>query len=444
MNSPQRVSKLALFMWLLGVLSYAIAVINRSSFAALGPTAQEYFAVDATVLGFFAVMQLVLYTSMQMPVGIFVQRFGPTQVIVVGAALMVAGQTMLALADSVWLVIVARVLVGIGDSFTFVSVLRLLAHWFPVRQLPIWTQVTSQIGQAGQIISIVPIALIVANSGWVTGFLIVAAMTLFIGLLSFVFLRDTPQRRPMVAQLFRRDEVQTTDTGTLRTSTLLGDLGAQLRMFPQLLKIPGVRLAFWLHFTPPFSAGAFIMLWGYPFLTGGVGLDRPTAAGLVSLSVVASIAVGLLLGPFSARFYRQRVQIVIGAVLLMAGTWTVTLFWPGQPPMWLLVMLMIVIASGSPMSMIAFDVIREHAPIRRISLATGFVNTGGFIAGIATLFLIGFVLDLQGAGNPATYNLPSFQVAMSTQYLCWALGLGFILREFRLVRRERADATSQS
>lgn len=426
-------------MWLLGVLSYAIAVINRTSFSALGPTAQDYFSVEATVLASFAVMQLVLYAVMQVPVGIFVQRFGPTRIIVTGAALMVVGQTCLALADSVWLVILARILVGIGDSCTFVSVLRLQAHWFPIRQLPIWTQITSQIGQAGQIVSIVPLALIVASAGWMTGFLTVAGITLAIGLFSFVFLRDSPLRRSMLAQLMQRDPLATTDTGTLVTNGFFENLAAQLRTLPKLLRVPGVRLAFWVHFTPPFSAGVFIMLWGYPFLTGGAGLDRSAAASLISVSVMTSIVVGLLLGPISARFHARRVEIAVGVILAIIATWSLVVFWPGQPPFWLLSILMLVIAAGSPLSMFGFDILREHAPAKSISLATGFVNTGGFVAGIVTLFLIGFVLDVQGAGSPETYNTQAFQIAMSTQYLCWTVGLGFIFRERRLVRRNASQ-----
>lgn len=426
-------------MWLLGVLSYAIAVINRTSFSALGPTAQDYFSVEATVLASFAVMQLVLYAVMQVPVGIFVQRFGPTRIIVTGAALMVVGQTCLALADSVWLVILARILVGIGDSCTFVSVLRLQAHWFPIRQLPIWTQITSQIGQAGQIVSIVPLALIVASAGWVTGFLTIAGITFTIGLFSFVFLRDSPLRRSMLAQLVQRDQPATTDTGTLRTTGLFENLAAQLKTLPKLLRLPGVRLAFWVHFTPPFSAGVFIMLWGYPFLTGGAGLDRSAAASLISVSVMTSIVVGLLLGPISARFHARRVEIAVGVILAIIATWSMVIFWPAQPPLWLLSILMLVIAAGSPLSMFGFDILREHAPAKSISLATGFVNTGGFVSGIVTLFLIGFVLDVQGAGSPETYNTQAFQIAMSTQYLCWTVGLGFIFRERRLVRRNASQ-----
>lgn len=440
MQSPERVNKIALVMWLLGLLSYAMAVINRSSFAALGPIAQDHFGVEAAVLGSFAVMQLILYVSMQIPVGILVHRFGPTVVIVTGGLLMALGQALLAVAGDIWVVVLARVLVGIGDALTFVSVLRLQAHWFPVRQLPIWTQVTSQLGMAGQVVSVLPLALLVTTAGWTTGFLSVAGATLLLSLASIVLLKDSPLRKSLFVRVMSagRRNRRTTDTGTIRTGSVFSDMAAQFRQLPQLLRIPGVRLAFWVHFTTPFSAGVTLMLWGYPFLTGGVGLDRSTASSLLILTVLASVIIGLMLGPISARFYTFRVQLVVGSIVLIALSWLAVLLWPGTPPLWLLIELMIAVALGSPMSMISFDIARAFTPPRQISLATGFVNTGGFISLIFTLFAVGIGLDLLDAGSPETYNLPDFRLAMAAQFACWIIGLAFILRESRLAKATQA------
>lgn len=442
MQVPNSITKAGLLVWVLGVSSYAIAIINRSSFAALGPTAQEYFGVEATVLSSFAVMQLVLYVLMQIPVGIFIHRFGPTRVILAGATLMLIGQTALALSTSVWMVIGARVLVGIGDAGTFISVLRLLAHWFPARQLPVWSQLTSQLGQIGQIIAIVPLAFIVSTRGWSAGFLTAAGVTLLVASASFVFMRDAPSRPSSLTQLFQRPVQVTTDTGTLRHTSLIADLAAQFRTLPGLLRMPGVRLAFWVHLTPPFSLTSFALLWGYPFLTGAVGLDRPAAASLISLSVIGSMGVALSLGPLSARFATRRVEMSVGVVVAIMAVWSAVLLWPGSPPPWLLIVLVLVMAAGYPASMLSFDVLRQYAPPKQISVATGFVNTGGFIASLFTIFAVGLLLDLQGAGSPATYSDDAFTVAMAAQFICWSTGLFFIWRESRLVRHVQPDKSS--
>jgi sugar phosphate permease len=439
----ERVTGWAIFVWLLTLVSYAVAILNRNSFSALGPTAQEYFSVDATVLGTFAVMQLLLYTAMQIPVGILVGRFGPTRIILFGAVLMVAGQVLLATAEQVWMVVLARILVGIGDAGTFVSVLRIIAFWFPARQFPVWTQLTSQFGQLGQIVAVIPLALLVSTQGWVTGFLSVAALTLLVAVAVFAFVSDNPDRKSLAASLIRREHADAQQDAASRGS-LMSEIGAQLRGIPQIWSLPGVRLAFWVHFTPPFSTGAFLMLWGYPFLTGGLGFSRADASALITMSVILGIIFGVLIGPIVVRFSAQRVWMVITVIVLIMLAWTAVLLWPGAPPTWVVIVLLIVLSLGFPMSMISFDILRTYGPVRLISVATGFTNTGGFIAAIVAIFLIGVALDLQDAGTPATYNLTAFKLAMTTQFLVWGVGLWQIIRNLRLTLRANRQAEDSS
>src|SRR6185312_12898497 len=88
-----------------------------------------------------------------------------------GGVLMAAGQALMATADGVGGAVLARVLVGAGDAMTFISVLRLVPQWFPARRVPIVTQLTGLVGQAGQVLAAVPLAALLAGPGWTTAFL---------------------------------------------------------------------------------------------------------------------------------------------------------------------------------------------------------------------------------------------------------------------------------
>ena len=95
--------------------------------------------------------------------------------------------------------------------------------------------------------------------------------------------------------------------------------------------------------------------------------------------------------------------------------------------MWLLVVLVCSVATGGPASMVGFDLARSFTPVEASGRANGFVNIGGFSASLLAMALIGVVLDLQSGGSTA-YDLADFRVAMSVQYLFWALGAVQILR----------------
>lgn len=451
-------------VWGVAAIAYSVAIINRSSLAALGPAAQEHFGIDATTLAAFPVIQLVVYAGLQIPVGVLLDRWGSTVLILSGGVLMMTGQIVMATVADVRLAILARVLVGAGDACLFISVMRLLPEWFSLRQLPTLGQMTGLIGQAGQLISVIPLAWTVSVFGWATGFGGIAAAAFLITLLAAVVVRD----RPGVGTAFERmtgkrgrltrgarslASAPTTGASligppaTEMMAVLKADsakakprrgLGGPLRFWVktrQLLSLPGVRLSYWIHFTSPFAANVFLLLWGTPFLTGGVGLSPAAASGLLSLTVLSSMFAGLILGPISSRFMNRRVWINVGITLAIASVWITVIVWPGAPPIWLVVVLLVVMPLGGPASMIAFEVSRSHTPRSFIGFGTGFVNTAGFIASLLMILFIGLVLDWQGAGSPENYSLGAFKVAFAVQIPLWAFGLTMIVIEQRRTKR---------
>lgn len=442
-------------IWVVAAIAYALAIINRSSLSALGPAAQEHFHIDATTLATFGVIQLVVYAAMQIPVGTLLDRFGPTALILSGAVLMALGQIAMATVSEVWLAILARVLVGAGDACTFISVMRLLPEWFSIRQLPTISQLTGLTGQIGQLLAVAPLGLLVQASSWSTAFLSVAGLGLFIAILVALVVRDSPGAGTAVERMTGRIGRTSKHARSLAadptTSALLmappatemlpvvGDpriraLGFWTRA-RRLLSFPGVRLAYWIHFVAPFSGTAFLLLWGTPFLTGGLGLTTEQAAGLLSITIVSGITAGLLLGPISSRFLERRVWIALSVTCAVMCTWLLVLLWPGTPPMWLIITLLIIMPIGGPSSMISFEVARSHTPRSFAGFGTGLVNTGGFTSALLVMLLIGWVLDLQGAGSPATYSLEAFRWAFAVQIPFWLLGLTMMLVEERRTLR---------
>jgi len=194
-------------------------------------------------------------------------------------------------------------------------------------------------------------------------------------------------------------------------------------------------LAFWSHFTTPFSGTAFIMLWGIPFLTAGEGRTPAEAAVITTVYIAVGMVLGPVMGLLSGRMPNHRSRVlVLPTVVFQMVAWLAVIAWPGPAPLWLLFVLAVAMGTGGPASMIAFDHARTHNPSHRLSTATGITNTGGFVAGLVAIFLIGAALDLQGAGTPATYSLDAFRIAFLTQVPLWVLGAFFIVFERKRTR----------
>jgi MFS family permease len=403
----------AYVVWGVGLLAYVVAIFHRGSLGVAGLQAQERFAAGASAISLFLVLQLAVYAALQVPVGVALDRFGSRRLIVAGALTMAAGQLVLAMAENVPTAVLARVLVGAGDAMTFISVLRVVQIWFPGRAVPIVTQLTGILGQFGSILAAYPLVALLRDTSWPATFTGAAAVGLLVAVLVLAALQDAPDGTPRAAPAGMA-EVRADLAATWRES--------------------GTQLGLYTHLVTQFSGTVFALLWGYPFLTLGEGLAPTTAAGLLTLLVVVGMGFGPPLGRLVGRWPLRRSNLVFGIAVGTVVTWTVVLLWPGPAPLWLLVVLVVVLGTNGPGSMIGFDYARTENPVERSGSASGFVNVGGFVASLCTILAIGAVLDALTPGSSTDYDLNAFRAAFAVQYVFWAIGLVGVIRHRRELR----------
>lgn len=409
----------AYLVWLPAVAVYFLAVFHRSSLGVAGLAATERFDITASQLSSFTVLQLLVYAGMQIPVGVMLDRFGARTMLVAGAFVMTFAQLGFALTGSFAGAVAARVFVGAGDAMVFISVLRLVAAWFPPMRNPVLTAWTALLGQSGALVAAVPLARSLETLGWTTTFVVSAGVGVVLGLLVLVLVRDVPPGAPP------------------RAVKSVRAVGRDLR---ESWRDPGTRLGLWSHFTAQFGANTMGLLWGYPFFVEGESTGRGVAGLLLSLLVLTQMLGGPLVGWFIAHNPWQRSTVVLAIVGAMAASWGVVLLWPGDAPVAVLVVLVVTVGLGGPGSMVGFDLARTFNPASRLGSATGIVNVGGFLASLLVILAIGVLLDVQTPGGSTDYSARAFALAMSVQYVGWGCGAAMIWR-YRVRARSHLERT---
>jgi MFS family permease len=398
------------------MLAYALAVMQRSSLGVMGLTAATHFHATAGIVATFMVLQLAVYALAQLPAGLLLDRVGPRFTITLGAVLMTSGQLTIALSDQIGMAILARILVGAGDACTFSSAIRLIPAWFPVRQVPMLTQITALAGQIGQIGSTVGLVALVGSQGWRTTYLL-AAGTAAVGVVtSALLLRDAPpgakSQRASIPMRGMPREVLT------------------------IVKHPATGVGFWCHWSTNFGGIVYSLMWGIPYLTRAEGRSTATASTLLTIYVIASATAGPMAARLTQTHPLRRSSLVIGMVSLSVIPWIAVLAWPGPAPLWLLIVLSAGLGLSIPGGSVGFDVLRtEHLP-QRLGSATGIANMGGFIASLILIQVIGLALDRLCPGGD--YTLSGFRWAMSIQLVFYAIGIVGILHARRRLRRRNA------
>jgi MFS family permease len=396
----------AMLLWGVAMFAYIVTVAGRTSFGVASVQAGDRFMVGSAALSLFGMVQLGTYAAAQFPAGLLLDRFGARRMLVGGSALMLVGQIGMAAITDFGPAVAARVLIGAGDAAIFISVIRLAAAWFPSRRVPLITQLTGVLGQSGQVISAIPFFAVLVHVGWSPAFGMLAALVFAAGLGCLLLIRDEPH-----------DGLPTGAIPVLASSPW--------QVLKDVLASPGAWAGLAAHWITLFAVNTYVVMWGVPFLSSGHQLPMGQVSTLLTIQVAFGMALGPVIGTLSGRFPLRRGRVLLVGATLMAALWTVTLAVPGQHSMLALVPMAAALGLGGALSGLGFDIARTGVQPMSVGTAVGFVNIGGFGAGLVSVFVVGLVLDQLAPSGDAT--LGDFRLAFASMGILFLLGVTVLL-----------------
>ena len=423
-DSRSRITGRALTVWAAAVLVYLAAITGRTSFGVAGVEALDRFGVDASRLAVFTAVQVGAYALAQIPVGLAIDRFGARRTMVIGALVMAVGQITLALTASYPIAILARVLIGAGDASAFLSAMRLLPAWFPLKVTPLFAQLTAGLGQIGQFVSAVPFLMLLHAEGWTAAFLALGSGIALVGIAAAIAIADVP---PAPAEPDGHDGHDDGSSSREEERATVRD------MLGIVLRHPVCWQGFFTHWVGLMHQATFTLLWGMPLMTLAMGLSPTQAGGVLVVNTIAAVAAGPVMGVLSARFGARRGTLTVVISVLLMGMWVVFLLPDAPRGLSAMVALNIAMAALSSASGLGFDSVREAVDRRVLATGTGLSNMGGFTAAMLAAQGVGVLLDVSADGG--VYDWSDFRIAWTAIGAVWMIGMTGLLTAMALRRR---------
>ena len=159
-------TRLAIVVFLAFALAYFLSALIRAITATLSPTLSDEFALNARDLGLLAGGYFLGFAATQLPLGSWLDRFGPKRVILAFLCIAVLGCLAFSVAVSFYGLLLARVMCGIGVSACLMAPLTGYRRWLsPANQLRAnsWMLMT---GSLGMVASTLPIQWLLPLFGW--------------------------------------------------------------------------------------------------------------------------------------------------------------------------------------------------------------------------------------------------------------------------------------
>ncbi|MDB2614439.1 MFS transporter, partial [Chlamydiales bacterium] len=153
-------------IWGCSVLFFFYEFFLRISPSVMVSELMRDFHVNSEALGNLSAYYFYIYAPMQIPVGILMDRFGARRLMTLAVLSCGLGGVLFGMANALSTAEFARVLMGFGSSFAFVSMIFIASHWLPTKYLAILIGIGNSFGMAGAFGGEGPLSIAVENFGW--------------------------------------------------------------------------------------------------------------------------------------------------------------------------------------------------------------------------------------------------------------------------------------
>jgi sugar phosphate permease len=363
-----------------------LSFFHRFAPAAISSDLQQTFHASAAELGGLAATYFYVYMAMQIPTGILVDTLGPRRVVAIGGVIGGIGSLLFGMADTLALASMGRLLIGLGVSVTFISMLKLNAAWFHDRHFATMTGVTILLGNVGSLLAAAPLAWVLAYYSWRTVFETVGVFSLLLAMLAWLFVSNNPgeAKLPSLREL----------DGKAAHPPHVGHWYDGLLI---ILKNRATWPGLWVNMGISGSLFAFAGLWAVPFLRDAYGMDRSVATSHTTL-LLAGFAIGaFFIGTISDRLGRRKPVMIAGALGYCLCWLPLLLGWPLEG----VIGYGLFFAMGlcAPSFTLSWSCAKEVNPPALSGMATSVVNVGGFLGTAILQPLVGWAIDQAHAAN---------------------------------------------
>ncbi len=412
-----KTNSVGLIVWALGSLFFLCEYFVRVSTGVLSFNLMSELNIDAASIGLLSAYFYYSYITMQIPVGILIDRFGIK--ILLSGATIIFGLACLLFASmhSIETGYLARFIMGIVGAFAFVSTLKLIAIYFPLNYFARLAGITQAGGMLGAVIGTAPMAYLFTIITWRYAFILFAIIFIIFGILMWLLITDQ--------QLINHNNQ---DQTIKQNNNDYSNIISKLKIILQSKQIWFNCCFIGLMYAPTEIFGEE---WGVLFCS----INNVNLSFAKSSLVVSFIFIGMTIGcpiiGYVCDYFNSRIKVMRYCSIIAFMLMTILIYGKSITThnisftMQCILMFIYGIAASGIIPSYAIASKIHHHKLAGISL--GVTNMASVIIGAIFIPIVGLILDYHTKSNTlitshhSQYNISDFNTAFILLPICFLI-----------------------
>ena len=188
MNKPVLAQSKAITIFIVFALGYFISTLLRAITATISPELVSEFNLTSGELGLLGGGYFLGFASVQIPLGYLLDSKGPRKIVSYFLSLSIVGLILFATAQNLTMLLISRVLIGVGVGACLMGPLTAYRIWFQDETQQRANSWMLMVGAIGMLSSSLPVQFFLPIIGWRAIFLSLALLTLACIFLIVIFI----------------------------------------------------------------------------------------------------------------------------------------------------------------------------------------------------------------------------------------------------------------
>jgi MFS family permease len=370
-----------------GALFYCYQFIIRVSPNVMHDELLTELSIDVLALGMILATYNWAYSSLQIPLGISIDRFGPKIFLTVASLLCALGCFLFSFITTPMMAGVARFLMGMGSACGFIGAIKLGTLWLEPKDIGKVVGLIMVFGTVGASLGGTPLSLFVDAHGFRTTMQLLGAIGLVITVVIGLLVSNGPKCPTKAMPSEKR---------SIAKDFML------LAKSPQswLLAVYGM-----LMYAPITLMGVG---WGVPFVEKACNTSEANAGLVITFMFIGAACGGPVFTGFSDYLQKRKSPMFIGSII-SAVLYFVIILVPNLP-LFVMYVLFFVVGFMYTAKTLTFASICEIMPLEMSGFSVAFVNAMVMAAGIIFHPFIGALIE--NHAQTETYALADYQYAL--------------------------------
>lgn len=385
-------------IWMVGTAFTLLQFTLQLSSGVIIDNIMQTMHLTALSAGLLSGLFYVIYTSLQIPVGIICDHYNPRPILCASTLVFALGCVLFATSYHLPGLYYGRALLALGSAFPFIALTHLIREHYPRPLFGVLIGATETLSFGAAILGIVCLGALINHLGWRD---YMKSAALLACLTAWLCWHTIPSR----STLSQNGQVNRTQIWAVLTN--------------KPLWLNGLFIGLTFILIPVFGA-----LWAPPFLQIKLHCSLAQASYIDSIFILG-IGISCPIFGYLGNHVQCRQRLIITAYLATAGIFLLVLYLPIQN-LYLMSGMMLALGLLGGAYILGYTFANELAPPGTLSTTTGLTNTLALVTTPIFQPLIGALLDTLHAGR--VIEVQDYQYALSLLPMCILIAVGLIRR----------------